>query len=105
MGPDRVAPAGSVYYGMNVVVNEPGDTLVGWESRIGGDHPVEVAHRPGSSGWGRPVALSAVPGDGFGPALAMDGDGDAAAAWTYARDVSRPAWAETRVQARVLDVG
>ncbi len=97
----RVAPSGSVFYGMNVAVNEAGDTLVGWESRIGGDHPVRVAHRPRGSGWERQVALSVVPGDAFGPALALDRDGDAVAAWTFARDISRP----FRVQARVLDAG
>lgn len=98
---ERVAPSGSVYYGMNVVVNELGDTLVGWESRSDGDHPVEVAHRPRSSGWGSPVALSVVPGDAFGPALALARDGNAVAAWTFARDITRP----LRVQARVLDAG
>lgn len=98
----RVAGPGSVYFGLELAVGPDGDALLGWESGADGDHPVAVAHRAGAtSAWGAGVPLSAVPGDAFGPALALERDGDATAVWTFTRDISRPA----RVQARTRDAG
>ena len=97
----RIAPVGSVYYGMTVVVNPLGDTLVGWQAKGGASHPVQVAHRPRASGWGGAVVLSAVPGNAYGPALAISRHGDAVAAWTFERGRT----GATRVQARILDAG
>lgn len=79
----RIAPVGSVYYGMTVVVNPLGDTLIGWQAKGGASHPVQVAHRPRSSGWRSAVVLSAVPGNAYGPALAISRHGDAVAAWAF----------------------
>lgn len=93
---EHVAPAGSVFSGIALVVNRAGDAVLGWESSAGGDHPVKAAYRRRSSGWGSVTSLSSVPGDAFGPALALDGAGNAVAVWSHARDISL----RSRVQAR-----
>ena len=96
---EHVAPPGSVFDGITLVVNRAGDAVLGWGSSVGGDHPVQAAYRRRSSGWGSVNALSSVSGDAFRPALALDGAGDAVAVWSHARDISSP----PRVQARSLD--
>lgn len=98
----RVAGPGSVFYGLELTVGQDGGGLLGWESGAGGDHPVVVARRSSATAaWGNGTRLSAVPGDSFGPALALERDGDATAVWTFARNIDRPA----RVQARTHDAG
>ena len=99
---ERVARPGAVYYGLELTVGPDGGALIGWESSAGGDHPVVAARRAAAtSSWGKGIRLSAVPGDAFGPALALERDGDATAVWTFARNIDRPA----RVQTRTYDAG
>ena len=62
---------------------------------------VLTSGRGSSGGWGETVVLSGVPGDAFGPALALGAGGDGVAAWAFVPDVDRAGW----VQARYLHVG
>lgn len=94
----RVAPAGSVFYGLRLVVNPAGDAVLGWQSVDGGHHPVLAAYRPRSSGWGPATMLSAARGDAWG-AVALGRDGDAVAAWASTGDIED---LSARVQARVF---
>ena len=97
----RVADRGSVFERPVLLVEPAGEGLVGWISRVGGHHPVEVAYRGTSGGWGETAVLSGVPGDAFGPALALGAGGDGVAAWLFAPDIDRAG----RVQSRYLHVG
>lgn len=93
---ERVAPAGSVFDGLRLVVNHAGDALIGWDSVDGGHHPVQAAYRPRSSGWGPVTRLSAARGDAWGT-VALGRDGDAVAAWIYTRDIQDPSeWVQAR---------
>lgn len=82
----RVAPPGSVFYGLEVVVNQKGDTVVGWTSVDNGHHPVQAAYRSHAGSWGEPVDISAARGDSWGPASVLEGDGDAVAVWSRGTD-------------------
>lgn len=93
---ERVTPAGSVFYGLRLLVNHAGDALMGWESVDGGHHPVQAAYRPRSLDWGPVTRLSAARGDAWGT-LALGQDGDAVAAWAYTRDTQDPSvWVQAR---------
>ncbi len=94
----RVAPRGSVFYGLQLLVNRSGDAVVGWDGQGGREHDVEAAYRPRDGSWGPPTALSDVRGDALGLTLALDERGNATAAWLFARRFG----ADSRVQARSL---
>lgn len=95
---DQVAPRGSVFHGLELVVNRAGDALIGWDAVAGDQHPVAAAYRPDGDSWGSPTTLS--PGaDSGGLTLAIDPDGDTATVWLYRRDGS----VRSRVQSRSFD--
>jgi hypothetical protein len=92
----RVAGRGSVFYGLEVVVNRAGDALLGWDSVSDGDHPVEAVYRPRASGWGPVTRLSSAKGDSGGLALALEPDGDAVSAWLRSRGNGDEGWIQAR---------
>lgn len=93
----RVAPAGSVFYGLQVLVDPAGDAVMGWDGQGPGDrHVVRAAYRPHTSGWGGAVGLSDPRGDAGGLALALGGHGKATAAWLFGPSFR----ADQRIQAR-----
>lgn len=77
-----LAPEGSVFHGLTLVVNHAGDALIGWVSVAEGSHPVEAAHRARSSAWGEVTKLSGPDGDAWA-SFALDRAGDAVAAWSF----------------------
>lgn len=66
--PVTVAPRGSVFYGLDVLRNPRGDTLLSWSAAQGGDHPVAAAYRPAGGSWEPAVRVSQGRGDAFGVA-------------------------------------
>jgi hypothetical protein len=79
----RVAGPRSVFYGIEIAVNEAGDAVVGWTSVEGGHHPVQGAYRPRGGRWEQAQNLSANRGDSWGPALVVEDDGAATAVWSH----------------------
>jgi hypothetical protein len=93
----RVAPRGSVYYGLHLLTNQAGDAVIGWDGNAVGDHHVvRAAYRPRAGAWQAATTLSNPRGDAGGLAVALGDDGKVAAAWLYARDFR----SDNRVQAR-----
>jgi len=98
----RIAPRGSVFYGLHLLVNRSGDAVIGWDGRGGrrSGHVAEAAYRPRTASWGPPVGLSNPRGDSGGLALALADNGGATAAWLFGpRRGTR-----SRVQARTNEV-
>lgn len=93
----RIAPTGSVFYGLDLVVDRAGDALLAWETWTGTTHRIDVAHRQGSAPWGPATGLSAARYDAAGPAVALEHDGDAVVAWVATRDYRSDV---SRIQAR-----
>ena len=93
----RVAPRGSVYYGLHLLTSQAGDAVIGWDGNArAGDHVVRAAYRPRSGSWQAATPLSNRRGDAGGLAVALGSDGRVTAAWLYARDFR----SNNRVQAR-----
>jgi hypothetical protein len=93
----RVAPRGSVFYELQVVVNRAGDAVIGWNGQArAGRHTVQAAYRSRSGPWGPATALSSPQGDAGGIAVGLAGDGSATAAWAFARRNGAPSRVQTR---------
>lgn len=99
----RVAPARTAYYGVDLAVNRRGDAVLTWQAygQRDRDHPAQVAYRPRSSRWTPATALSPLRGDAFGPTVAILGGGDAVAGWAHQPD-ARPG---VRAQVRSFSAG
>jgi hypothetical protein len=97
----RVAPSGSVFYGLRLDVNRAGDAVVGWDGRWGRDgHVAQAAYRSRAGSWVPATTLSDRRGDAAGTTVALAGDGTATAAWLFGRRTS----SASRIQARTYDV-
>lgn len=96
----RIAPAGSVFYGLAVQVNLAGDTVVGWDAQHRRSHVAEAAYRPRAGSWGAVTALSDPRGDAAGTAVALADDGTATAAWLFGKRRGT----SSRIQARTYEV-
>jgi hypothetical protein len=65
-----------------VAFNGQGDALAIWEDYDGGNYIVQSAFRPAGGAWQTPVALSDEAHGAYDTQIAVDGQGDAVAAWT-----------------------
>lgn len=79
--PVDLSEAGQSAYVPSVAMDSAGDALAMWDLYSGEHRVVQVAARPGGGEWQAPVDLSAADEDAYSPALAMDSEGDAVAAW------------------------
>lgn len=96
----RVAPIGSVFYGLQLEVNRAGDAVLGWDGRAGDGHVAQAAYRTRAGSWVPATTLSDPRGDAGGTAVGLAGDGTATAAW-----VVGPRMGTTgRIQASVYEV-
>ena len=96
---ERLHDVRPVFLGLALEVNAAGDAVLGWQSLAGDQHPVQAAYRPASGTWGSAVDLSSTVGTSFGPALAVEPDGDAVAVWSRERSATAD---RQRIQARSL---
>jgi hypothetical protein len=96
----RVAPIGSVFYGLQLEVNRAGDAVLGWDGRSGDGHVAQAAYRTRAGSWVTATILSDPRGDAGGTTVGLAGDGTATAAW-----VVGPRRGTTgRIQASVYEV-
>lgn len=96
----RVAPTGSVFYGLQLEVNQAGDAVLGWDGRSGDDHVAQAAYRTRAGSWVSATTLSDPRGDAGGTAVGLAGDGTATAAWVFG-----PRRGSTgRIQASIYEV-
>jgi hypothetical protein len=96
---ERLRDVRPVFLGLALEVNAAGDAVLGWQSLAGDQHPVQAAYRSASGTWGSAVDLSSTVGTSFGPALAVEPDGDAVAVWSRERSATAD---RQRIQARSL---
>ncbi len=96
----RIAPAGSVFYGLSVHVNLAGDTVVGWDAQHRRSHVEEAVYRSRAGTWGPVTELSDSRGDAAGLAVALADDGSATAAWLFGKRRGT----SSRIQARTYEV-
>ena len=92
----RVAPSGSVFYDLQLVVNGAGDAVLGWDGRAGDGHVAQAAYRSRGGSWTAASTLSDPQGDAAGLALCLAGNGTATAAWLF----GPRAGSVSRIQAR-----
>jgi hypothetical protein len=97
----RVAPIGSVFYGLQLEVNRAGDAVLGWDGRWGRDgHVAQAAYRTRAGSWVPATTLSDPQGDAGGTAVGLAGDGTATAAWVFGPRMGTTG----RIQASVYEV-
>lgn len=96
----RVAPTGSVFYGLTLEVNRAGDAVVGWDGRAGDDHVAQAAYRTRTGSWTPTTTLSDPRGDAGGTAVQIAEGGTATAAWIF----GEPRSSIGRIQASSYEV-
>ena len=96
----RVAPIGSVFYGLQLEVNRAGDVVLGWDGRAGDGHVAQAAYRTRAGSWVTATTLSDPRGDAGGTAVGLAGDGTATAAWVVGPRMGMTG----RIQASVYEV-